>query len=267
MGRDAETQFAYRVWREGFDAFMGHACDELHRRGQPENVVVVLLLEKDGDEGAPPRILNTPPWIGPREAVRQIVPDVPAAILAEIDAVTGDQFPVLIWSTFRDGRAPAGQVLAIDRVDAARDEILAHRWVERLQEAMKATRAMVPPDRPILYGALPECVGKISMSLSCMQCHALTQDFGAVLLDPLRQYVAFGHCPRPIAAAVLVPLCGPCAQRYWTAPSSFALETLDHAIDRFWTDGGLLMAITEDRHAFPWLQGLMERISGTPGSG
>jgi hypothetical protein len=262
MGRDAETQLATRLWREGFDDAMGYACVELQRRGQPEDAVVVLHIEEGGDEGAPPRILDARPWIGPRADVREIVPDVPAAILAEIDATPGDRFPVLLWSTFRDGRAPAGEVLAFARVDEARDAVLARRHADRLQAARNVARAMVPPDRPLLCGILPETVGRTSGPITCLQCHDPTPDVGAVLLDSARQAREFGHLSEPIAVALLVPLCGPCAQRYRTAPSSFAGAALDHAIERFW-DGGVdarLLGTTEDSHAFPWLQSLMERI-------
>jgi hypothetical protein len=259
--QDAGYQFVAALWHEDIEDFIDQARDQLQQLGQPEDAVVVLRMDERLDDGAPARIIGAQPWIGPLARIQQIVPDVPAAILAEIHAIHGDQFPVLVWSTFRDGRPPAAKVFAFDRVDRARERAQLRRQVDRVSQAMRAARAMVPPEQAILYCALRESFVMAMTPVPCVRCQDPTRDGGAVVLAPSYQATQFASLPEQVVVALLVPLCGSCTRRYQADPSSFEEEALDHAMDLFW-DGGLLMATAEDRRDFPWLQRLLEELQG-----
>jgi hypothetical protein len=113
-GRGANAgQFAVALLREQVADFIDEARANLQEAGQPEDAVVVLRMVED----APGGTISVQPWIGPKARIQRIVPDVSAAIMAEIGAITGAEVPVLIWSVFKDGRPPSAKVFRIDRVD------------------------------------------------------------------------------------------------------------------------------------------------------
>jgi hypothetical protein len=108
--QDAGSQFTGALLRGQIMDFFDQARASLQRAGQPKDAVVVLRMDERPDEGAPVGIIDAQPWIGPKSRIQQVVPDLPARILAEIDAITGDEVPVLMWCTFQDGRPPAAKV-------------------------------------------------------------------------------------------------------------------------------------------------------------
>jgi hypothetical protein len=83
--------------------------------GHPADLVGVLHHEERPAAGGPARILDIQPWSGPLGAIREIVPDVTAEIVAEMEAIAGDRIPVLIWFPSRDGRPPSGKVFGVSR--------------------------------------------------------------------------------------------------------------------------------------------------------
>jgi hypothetical protein len=130
---------------------------------------------------------------------------------------------------------------------------------ERLAHIMEGTRAMVPPELPMLCCATPEAVMMAIYPVPCEHCRCPTQTTAGILLAPSYQASQFPGLPKGLVVSLLIPICESCSQRYQEDLSSLDFATMDHAMERFW-DCGVFLASEEDRDNFPWFHELVEEL-------
>jgi hypothetical protein len=93
------SEFTVALFEENFQDFIEEVRALVARAGQPEDAAAGLRLDETSEGGD----IMVQPWTGHLSRARHIVTEISPETLAEMEAVTDAEIPVLAWCTFADG--------------------------------------------------------------------------------------------------------------------------------------------------------------------